>query len=324
MSWLCALPLAASLFATCGASEPLAVGYVEGEYVLLAPTAAAQVREVTVRRGDRMDAGEAVARLERRDAEIAVARARAALAQAEAEVADLKRGKRAEEIAVQEAAVRQARAETAEARRIVERRRDLRERGVTTQAELDQAATQLELAEAEVGRAAANLAVARLPARAKEIEAAEKRRDQAEASLAEAEWRLSERTIRAPEAGRVDDVIRNAGDVAGPSAPIVSMLPDGAAKLKVYVPEPAFSSVAVGDRLAVSCDGCPEGLTARISYVSPEPEFTPPVIYSLETRQKLVYLVEAEPEEGAETLRPGQIVDVRLAAKGEQAIGSRQ
>jgi len=91
------------------------------------------------------------------------------------------------------------------------------------------------------------------------------------------------------------------------------MLPDGAVKLKVYLPEPAFHTVKVGDRLAVHCDGCPDGLTARVSYVSPEPEFTPPVIYSLETRQKLVYLVEARPEDGAERLQPGQIVDVERA-----------
>ncbi|MFC6490610.1 HlyD family secretion protein, partial [Nitratireductor sp. GCM10026969] len=99
----------------------------------------------------------------------------------------------------------------------------------------------------------------------------------------------------------------------GPSAPVISMLPDGAVKLKLYLPEPAFSAVEVGSLLAVRCDGCPAGLRARVSYVSPDPEFTPPVIYSLETRQKLVFLIEARPEgEAADRLQPGQIVDVIL------------
>ena len=63
------------------------------------------------------------------------------------------------------------------------------------------------------------------------------------------------------------------------------------------------------------CDGCPPGLTATVSYVSDEPEFTPPVIYSVENRQKLVYRVEAKPvRRTAASLRPGQIVDVALAA----------
>ncbi len=109
-------------------------------------------------------------------------------------------------------------------------------------------------------------------------------------------------------------MIRNAGDVAGPSAPVVSLLPDGGVKLKVYVPEAAFSGLEPDALLAVNCDGCAPGLTARISYISPDPEFTPPVIYSLETRQKLVYLVEARPEGDARSLQPGQIVDVRLKA----------
>jgi HlyD family secretion protein len=91
-------------------------------------------------------------------------------------------------------------------------------------------------------------------------------------------------------------------------------MPDGAVKIKLYVPEAAFSGIQVGDRLAVSCDGCPAGLMARVSYASPEPEFTPPVIYSLETRQKLSHLIEARPEGEAAALKPGQIVDVRLMA----------
>ena len=125
-------------------------------------------------------------------------------------------------------------------------------------------------------------------------------------------------TSQAPSAGRIDDIIRNPGDVAGPSAPVISMLPDGAVKLQALsCPRRAFSSVTVGSMLEVRCDGCPAGLTARVSYVSPDPEFTPPVIYSLETRQKLVYLVEARPEGEARPLQPGQIVDVdwRLAAE---------
>jgi HlyD family secretion protein len=91
------------------------------------------------------------------------------------------------------------------------------------------------------------------------------------------------------------------------------MLPDGAVKLSVYIPEAAFSSVKIGSLLSVHCDGCGEGVKARVSYVSPDPEFTPPVIYSLENRQKLVYLVEARPEGDAGLLQPGQIVDVDLA-----------
>jgi HlyD family secretion protein len=315
MSWLCWIPFAASLFAACGEPAPLAVGYVEGEYVRLAPIENAQVRIVNVRRGDMVEAGQPLVLLENTDAEIAVVQADAALAQAKAQLADLQQGKRPQEIAVLEAALRSAQAEAEEARRVFDRTQDLFSRGIATQADLDKAATRVTMAEAAVGRAEADLKVARLPAREEAISGAEHQVEQTQAALEQARWRLSKRTITAPESGRISDVIRNPGDLSGPSAPVISMLPDGAMKLKLYVPEEKFSTIRIGDRLAVSCDGCPDDLTALVSYASPEPEFTPPVIYSLETRQKLSHLIEARPEGDAAPLKPGQIVDVRLADK---------
>ena len=316
MSIFCSIPFAASLLSACGPGAPLAVGYVEGEFVLLAPIEVAQVETVSVRRGDRVEPGKPVVSLEAADARIAVAQAMSAVAQAEAQLADLKIGKRPEEIAVLEAEQKSAMAQKAEAERVQTRLSDLLIRGTSTQAEYDKAATASEQADAAVGQAEANLAVAKLPARPETIKAAEKQVEQAKAVLQKAEWQLSKRVLSAPSAGRIDDVIRDPGDIAGPSAPVISMLPDGAVKLKVYVPEARFSSVKVGALLDVRCDGCKPGLTARVSYVSPDPEFTPPVIYSLETRQKLVYLVEARPEGDATPLQPGQIVDVDLKDPG--------
>ncbi|THF59121.1 HlyD family secretion protein [Ollibium composti] len=319
MNFLCSLPLAAQLFSACAPAAPLAVGYVEGDYVLLAPIEVAQVQSVSVRRGDQVAAGAALATLEDADAGIAVAQAQAALGAAEAQLADLKVGKRPEEIAVLEAAVRSAKAQADEAGRVLDRTRDLAKRGIATQAQLDEATTAVEVAQAAIGQSEANLAVAKLPARPEAIKAADNAVKQAKAALDQAEWRLTKRTLTAPAAGRINDVIRDPGDTAGPTAPVVSMLPDGAVKLTVYVPEAAFSSIKVGSELAVRCDGCGPGLKARVSYVSPDPEFTPPVIYSLENRQKLVYLVEARPEGGAGPLQPGQIVDVDL--EGNRAVG---
>jgi HlyD family secretion protein len=298
MSFLCALPLAATLFSGCAAPSPLAVGYVEGDFVLVAPVEAARIEALEARQGERVTAGQALASLETQDARHALDEARAALTQAEAQAADLKLGRRPEEIAVIEATLRSAAAQTAEARRVLDRTRDLAGRGIATQADLERAQTSVELAAAAEGQAEANLAVARLPARQETIRAAEGQ---------------VERALTAPADGRVAEVIRRPGDIAGPSAPILSLLPDGAIRLKLYLPEPQFSSVAVGTRLAVACDGCREGVTALVTYASPEPEFTPPVIYSLESRQKLVHLVEARPEGEAAALKPGQIVDVTIA-----------
>ncbi|MER9927023.1 HlyD family efflux transporter periplasmic adaptor subunit, partial [Mesorhizobium sp. M0048] len=224
---------------------------------------------------------------------------------------------RPEEIAVLKAQVDMAKAQAADAKRRYIRASDLFKRGTGTQADYDTASATLETANAQVGQAEANLAVGGLPARPETIKAADNQVRQAQSALEQAQWRLSKRVLTAPSPGRVNDVIRYPGDTAGPTAPVISILPDGAVKLSVYVPESAFSSVDVGTLLNVHCDGCGAGVKARVSYVSPDPEFTPPVIYSLETRQKLVYLVEARPEGDASALQPGQIVDVDLADIGK-------
>ncbi|TIL66102.1 HlyD family secretion protein [Mesorhizobium sp.] len=317
MSFLCSVPLAALLFSTCAPAAPLAVGYVEGDYVLLAPIEVAQVETISVKRGDRVAPGTPVVTLESADAKIAVAQAEAALAQAQAQLADLQVGKRPEEIEVLKAQVDMAKAQAADAKRRYTRASDLFKRGTGTQADHDTASASLEIANAQLGQAEANLAVGGLPARPETIKAAENQVSQAQSALEQARWRLSKRVLAAPSPGRINDVIRYPGDTAGPTAPVISILPDGAVKLSVYVPESAFSSVEVGTLLNVHCDGCGPDVKARVSYVSPDPEFTPPVIYSLETRQKLVYLVEARPEGDAGALQPGQIVDVELADIGK-------
>ncbi len=311
---LCNLTLLASLMPFCGAPAPAAVGYVEGDYVQLAPIDVAQIREVRVKRGDAVKTDEIIAVLETRDAENALNDATAKKVQAEADLANLRRGRRPEEIAVIEATLASAVAQAGDAERTLRRRQDLFSKGSASQAEYDQAVTANDVAQARLGEIRANLAVAKLPAREDEIRSAENRLKSAEANRAQAEWRLSQRTLRAPQSGRISDALRRVGELAGPSAPVVTLLPEGAVKLKVYLPEALVSRAAPGARLSVRCDKCPSGLSARISYVSREPEFTPPVIYSLETRQKLVYLIEARPEDASlRALQPGQIVDVSFA-----------
>lgn len=312
IEFLCTVPLVSALLTQCLPPPPLATGYVEGEYVLMAPVEVAQIDAVTVRRGDRVAEGQILVELERRDAEIALAQSRAALAQAESKLADLSTGRRDAEIAVIEAALAQARAQEAEAAREVDREADLLHKGVVTQAKFDVTATQHEIAAAKVAELEANLSVARLPARQEAIKAAKAAIDGAKAAQDSASWRMGKRVITATASGTVFDVIRNPGEIAGPAAPVLSILPDGGVKLRLFVPETALAQVSVGTVLAVECDACAPGQTATVSYVADAPEFTPPVIYSLENRQKLVFLVEARPDAGADSLIPGQIVSVDL------------
>jgi HlyD family secretion protein len=313
LDFICAIPVIAGLLSACEPPLPLAAGYAEGEYVLIAPVETAQIETVSVARGERVVANAPLVTMESRDAEIAVAQARAALAQADNQLQDLKHGRRQEEIDVIMAQLLSAKAQAAEATRVLTRQSDLVARGIASRSAYDDAVTARDIASAAVAQAEANLAVAKLPAREDQIAAAQAGVDQARAALDNAEWRRGQRKLTAPAEGMITDIIRNAGELAGPQAPVLSMLPDGAVKLRLYVPEHALARINPGTVLTFRCDGCGEGMTATVNYVSTDPEFTPPVIYSLESRQKLVWLIEAKPDEGAIRLKPGQIVDADLA-----------
>jgi HlyD family secretion protein len=312
---LCSYGFIAAWLSACSPAPAAVVGYVEGEYVEIAPIDVARIETLNVRRGDVVTAGEQIGAVETTDAEIAVRNAEGALAQAKSDLANMLYGRRPEEIAAIEATLTAAKVQSEDNKRSLDRKVDLNARGFAPQADVDTAQTSFDVAASRVKELTANLAVARLASRPDEIAAAEGRVKQTQAGLDQAQWRLGQRTLSAPAAGQISDIIRRPGEVAGPSAPVVSMLPDGALKLTLYVPEAALSSLAIGEALNVHCDGCPPGLSAAISYIAREPEFTPPVIYSLTERQTLVYLVEARPaHDVAKRLQPGQIVDVDLPA----------
>jgi HlyD family secretion protein len=140
---------------------------------------------------------------------------------------------------------------------------------------------------------------------------------QARAAVAQAEWQVSQRHVVAPVAALVADTFARPGETIAAGVPIVSLLPPQNILVRFFVPETELATLHVGDRMAISCDNCASGLTAAITFISPQPEYTPPVIYSESNREKLVYLIEAHPTpEQAVQLKPGQPVDVRRTATG--------
>ncbi len=312
VEFICAIPLLAAFFSVCAPLPPLAVGYVEGDYVLIAPIETARLETLTVARGDKVEPGQVLAILERGDVEIALMQKQAVLIQMESQLANLQIGKRPAEVQVVEAALAAAKSQSVEAKRVLKRSADLLSRQTISQAHYDTAATELERANAKVDELTANLSAIKLPARHYEIKSAEAMVEQAKAAINDVEWRLENRTLVAPSAATVIDIIRNSGEVAGPQAPVLSVLPEGAIKLRLYVPEPSLARINLGAVLDVHCDGCVDGMTATITYIATETEFTPPIIYSEQNRQKLVYLVEGKPDANAIALKPGQIIDVTL------------
>ena len=298
---------------TGGGERPLQ-GYVEGNYVYLSAESGGRVVARPANAGARIGVGDILFALDDSDQREAVAGAEARLAQARAQLANLQTGKRPEEIAVLQAQLAQVQTTYENLDEDYKRKLILHGNGYVAQSVVDAAKTARDAAQAQVDAATRQLDVANLPARPDEIEAAERNVAAQEAALAQANIQLDRRQIRAPEAGLVEETFYEPGELVAAGQPVVSLLPDGNRKIRFFVPEARLSEVAPGKAVAVSCDGCGEGLTAEIDFVATAAEFTPPIIYSKDSREKLVFRVDARPLGDTVKLNVGQPVDVRLAS----------
>ena len=140
----------------------------------------------------------------------------------------------------------------------------------------------------------------------------------AEAHVVTSQTRLARRNGFAPVAGTVQQIYFREGEMAPAQRPVLSIMPPGNMKVRFYVAEPDLPRIAIGDEVRVTCDNCAPDLTARIYFIATTAEYTPPVIYSLDERNKLVYLVQARPSR-PDALRVGQPISVYLDAKTPMA-----
>jgi HlyD family secretion protein len=274
-------------------------GYIEGEPLYLAAPVAGQLTAVDVVRGQRVAAGQALFVVDTRSlaasAQQAASQVRAAtgtVSQAQASVSQL------------QAQVASARASAAEADREAARARLTFAAGTISKQDMQKAETAAETAHAA-------LAAAERQARGAQAQVASAtgQLGQAKGAQSDAAARLSQASPTAPAPARVDDVFFQPGEWAAANQPVLSLLPDDRVRLRFFVPEREIARYRIGQSVHFQCDGCAHGLTARINYVSPQPEFTPPVIYSLQSRDRLVFLVEALPAD-PRGLTPGQPADV--------------
>jgi HlyD family secretion protein len=136
----------------------------------------------------------------------------------------------------------------------------------------------------------------------------------AQARLNSAQTRLTRRKVYSPVSGSVQQIYYRGGELVPAGKPIVALLPPGNLKVRFFVSETMLPRFKFGEPVTITCDGCGEGITAKISFIARTSEFTPPVIYSLEERSKLVFLIEARPEK-PERLRVGQPVSVQLGQR---------
>jgi HlyD family secretion protein len=299
--------------AACGNGPDKAwSGYAEADYVYVAAPLAGTLARLEVQAGQQVAQGKALFALDAEAERAAREEARARLASAAFQARNTDKGKREAEIAVQQAQLAQARAQAELAQKDFGRKRELAPTGAIARADLDAARATLEQAHARVAELTAAVQVARLPARSDERGAADAQVDAARQQLRQSEWREQQKQQAAPVAGVVSDTFFRAGEFVAAGQPVLALLPPGHIKARFYVPEAEIATLALGQPVRLTCDGCAAPIDARVSFIATQPEYTPPVIYSNAQRSKLVFLVEARPAPAdAAKLRPGQPLDVR-------------
>jgi HlyD family secretion protein len=297
----------------------VASGTVEATDAQLGFRAGGRIASVGPREGDDVAAGEKLAVLDRQEAEARREQAAAAMAAAEARLAELEGGFRSEEVAAAAAAESGFRERLAAAERDLARARLLFEGGAISREEFDRSETAREVAATQLVQAEQQALLLRRGPSREQIDAARSRVEEARAALAAAGATFADRTIEAPFAGVVTVRHREPGEVVAPGAPVVTLLDRGDRWVRIYLPEDRIGAVRLGGPAEIASDTYPDRrYPGEVFFIASEAEFTPKNVQTLEERVRLVYAVKVRVlDDPDHELKPGLPVDVTIPLDGE-------
>jgi HlyD family secretion protein len=299
---------------SCSRGRPSSYqGYVEGKFVYVSSSQSGRLDSVSVERGDQVAAGHPLFGLDDEPEASAMRQAHQTLLSSESKLADLQAGKRPPEVDVTRGQLAQAVAQQKQAEAILESDEAQFRSGGIPRTELINAQAAADVSAAKVQELQADLQVAALPAREQQIKAQIQQVAADRAAQAQAAWRIGQKRILSPRQGLVFDTLYREGEWVSAGNPVVELLPPENLEIRFFVPETLVGRLRTGEDIRVQCDGCSSAVPATITFVSPQSEYTPPVIYSNENRSKLVFMIIAKPPiEKAAELHPGQPVEVEL------------
>jgi len=317
MKMLLIIALALAL-AGCSQDTGRLQGWVEGDFVFVGPDEVGRVQTLSVREGDQVTVGAPLFTVDADLQEADVRTASAQVAEARARLARLETSQqRKEEVAVLRAQEKRAESAVALSDAELSRQLTLSAKGVAAQAQLDIAKANSNRDKAALEEVRRQITVAQLASRDEDIAAARESLAAAQARQTASETKLARRKLVSPVAGPVQQVYYRPGEMVPAGRPVVSVLPPGNLKIRFFVPQAMLPQIALGDSVEVTCDGC-RPARAKVSFIAHSAEYTPPVIYSLEERNKLVFMIEARPD-APDGLRVGQPVSVTLGGRVAEA-----
>lgn len=286
-------------------------GYIEGRYTYIASQVSGELTELYVEEGDKVKRGQSLFMLNKQPQAAAVKQAQANLEHAKSNLANLELGKRPSEIAAIIAQVKQVKAKLIFSSQNVIRYKKLASKDFVSKQRYEQSLSEFKAYRQQLKQYKENLATAYLPARINEIKQAIAKVDAQQAALKQAQWQLSQKVITAPADGLVFETLARVGDTMAANSPVLSMLTPNNIRVIFFVPEPMLSKIQLGESIFFIQGS--KTYQAKIFFISPQAEYTPPVIYSRTRMDELVYRIEAHvPRQQALSFHPGQPVMVKL------------
>lgn len=296
----------------CEQGEPLSfAGYSYGEFIYLSLPFTEEIEQVLVDKGDRVKKGQELIKMADYSAQNALHIAEERVQAEKSRLNNLETGERQAALEVIIAQLAQAKTAAGLATRQLARKRDLYQQKLISTAEWEKIKAEHAQKTARVKELSHQLKLKKLPARQDEINQQKSLIQSAKLQRDQARWDLQQRILRAPQDAMVYNLLYQSGERPLAGKPIVMLLPPQNIKLRFYVPEKRLGEIHIGDKVKINCDGCKKPLYGHIKYISAQAEYSPPVIYSTQRREKLLFMAEAVPVKAdAFFIKPGQPVEV--------------
>jgi membrane fusion protein YbhG len=274
-----------------------------------------RVVERTVSEGDRVQAGQLIARLDDAEQKEQLALRRAELAGAQAALAELEAGSRPQEIAAAAATLRSAEAERDRARLDFARQQELRRKDAIADRELEASQAQLKVAEARTVEAAERLKLVQEGPRVEDIAQGRARVAQARASVAFAETQVENTRLLSPLSGVVLSHNIEPGEYVSPGTPVVTVADLAHVWVRAYIDDTDLGRITHGEKVAVKTDTFPgKTYDGTIGFIASEAEFTPKTVQTTKERVKLVFRIKVDIANPRDELKPGMPADVLIPA----------
>lgn len=289
-------------------------GYIEAEPTLIASSQSGTLLSLNISKGQWIQTGHPLFKLEQDNEMAQLAEANAKYQRLLAILEDNSKGKRPEERNALQAELDAAKASLKLSETEVKRQTNLIKSGYTSKSNLDTLVAQRDKNQAAVKEIQAQIDLAELGVRQDLLTASEADVKIAEAQLAQTQWRLDQKNLvfQSASKARIEDIFFRIGEWVPAGHPVVKLQTPELIKARFFVPEAMLPKIKLDQQVAITCDGCPDKLTAKVSFISDKAEFTPPVIFSQQRRERLVFMIEALPSpKQAAFFKAGQPIQVR-------------